>query len=202
LTADLRAGNAATPIPPHPTGARHAASCRSAIGLAATLAHAQAIQLPPRKPGQWEARVATEKPPGGVNLTAQMCVDANTDRDLLEFGLRLSKDSCTRYDIKRVGANYVIDAACTFGSVKSVTKTTISGDFQSTVTVRSEGTTEGVPGAASGPQPVLIVQTSRWTAAACADGMKPGDIALGGGLKFNVKQMRQLGDLLGKIQIK
>jgi hypothetical protein len=174
----------------------------SVLAVAATLAHAQGVQLPPRKPGQWEVRLVTEKPAGGPKLDAKMCVDANTDRDLLEFGLKMSKDSCTRYEIKRAGANYVIDAACTFGPVKSVTKTTISGDFQATVTVRSEGTTEGMAGAAGGPQPVLIVQTSKWAAAACEDGMKPGDIALGAGLKFNVKQMRQLGDLLGKIQIK
>ena len=181
---------------------RNAVLLAAAIAaIAATLpASAQGVQLPPRKPGQWDVRMVTEKPAGGPNLNAQMCVDANTDRDLMEFGLRMSKDSCTRYDIKRAGASFVIDAACTFGPVKSVTKTTISGDFQSTVTVRSEGTTEGLPGAASGPQPVLMVQTARWVAAACADGMKPGDIAMGGGLKMNVKHMKQLQNLLGKPQ--
>ena len=131
--------------------------------MAATLAAAaQTIDLPPRKAGQWEVRMVTEKPASGPSMHAQMCIDAATDRDLMDFGLKMSKDSCKRYDVKRAGAAWVIDAECTFGPVKSTTKTTISGDFQSTVTVRTEGTTEGFPGAGSGPQPTLMTQTARW----------------------------------------
>jgi hypothetical protein len=172
------------------------------VAMAATLAaRAQTIDLPPRKAGQWEMRMVTEKPAGGPSMNAQMCIDAATDRDLMDFGLKMSKDSCKRYDVKRAGATWVIDAECTFGPVKSATKTTISGDFQSTVTVRTEGTTEGFPGAGKGPQPTLMTQTARWVGA-CADGMRPGDISMGGGIKMNVKQVKQLQKLLPQIQIK
>jgi hypothetical protein len=170
---------------------------------AADLGLAQpADSFPPRRPGQWEVRMATEKPAGGPQITAQMCIDAATDRELMTFGLRMSKDSCKRYELKRAGANWVIDAECTFGPVKSVSHTTISGDFQSTVTVRIEGTTEGMPGADKGPQPTLMTQTSRWMGATCTGGLVPGDIAMGNGIKFNVKQMKGLEKLLPQIQIR
>jgi len=174
-----------------------------ALAVAATFAaRAQTIDLPPRKSGQWEMRMVTEKPAGGPSINTKMCIDAATDRELMEFGLKMSKDSCKRYDMRKTGSGWVIDADCAFGPVKSVTKTTISGDFQSTMTVRTEGTTEGIPGAGSGPQQTLMTQTAKWTGAACTDGMKPGDISMGNGIKMNVKQIKQLQKMLPNIEIR
>lgn len=170
--------------------------------LAPLTAAAQMLELPPRKPGQWEMRMVTEKPAGGPTITSQMCIDAATDREIMEFGLKMSKGNCQRFDMKKTGAGWVIDAACAFGPVKNVTKTTITGDFQSSVNVRMEGTMEGIPGAGSGPQPTLMTQIATWKGAACPDGMKPGDISLGNGIKMNVKQMQQLQKMLPNLQIK
>lgn len=170
--------------------------------LAPFTATAQLLDLPPRKPGQWEMHMVTEKPAGGPTITSQMCLDAATDRELMEFGLKMSKGTCQRFDMKKAGAGWVIDAQCAFGPVKSVTKTTISGNFQASMTVRIEGTTEGVPGAGAGPQPTLMVQTATWKGAVCSDGMKPGDFSLGNGIKMNVKQMQQLQKMLPNPQIK
>jgi hypothetical protein len=183
---------------------RHVIACLAgAASLSA--AHAALAQpgdgFPPRKPGQWEMRMVTEKPAGGPQVTAQTCIDAATDREMMEFGLKMSKDTCKRYDVKRAGGTWTIDAECAFGPVKNVSRTTISGDFQSTMTVRIEGTTEGMPGT-KGPQPTLMTQTTRWVGAACADGMKPGDISMGNGIKFNIKQMKGLQKLLPQIQIR
>jgi hypothetical protein len=145
--------------------------------------------------------LVTEKPAGGPQIKAQMCIDKATDRDLMDFGLRMSKDNCKRYDLKRAGQTWTIDSDCTFGPIKSVSRTVISGDFQSVVSVRIEGTSEGLPGA-KGSQPTLLTQTSRFLNAACSDGMKPGDIALDNGLKFNVKQLKKLQTLLPQLQIR
>lgn len=170
--------------------------------LAASIAaRAQSIDLPARKPGQWEMKMVTEKPAGGPGFGAQMCIDAATDKDMMDFGLKMSKDSCKRYDVKRAGSTWVIDAECTFGRIKSATKTTISGDFQSSIAVRVEGTTEGFPGAGPGPQPTLITQTAKYMGA-CANDMRPGDIMLGGGIKMNVKQVKELQKMLPNLQIK
>jgi Protein of unknown function (DUF3617) len=169
--------------------------------LAPLAAGAQLQDLPPRRPGQWEMRMVTEKPTGGPSITSQMCIDAATDREMMEFGLKMSKGNCPKFNMKRAGANWVIDAECAFGPVKSVTKTTISGDFQSTMTVRTEGTAEGIPGAGGGPQPTLVTQTATWKGA-CAEGMKPGDISLGSGIKMNVKQIKELQKMLPNLQIR
>lgn len=157
--------------------------------------------LPRRKPGQWEIRLVTEKPAGAPTVVSQICIDAATDRELLEFGLRMSKETCSRYDMKRAGKTWVIDAQCTLGPVSSATHTTISGDFQSAMTVRIEGTTDGLPGRGHGTREILMTQQARWTGA-CANGMVPGDISMGKGIKFNVKQMKSLQKLLPKIQIR
>lgn len=168
--------------------------------VASLPAHAQSLDLPARKPGQWELRIVAEKPAGTPGMDAQMCLDAATDRDLMEFGLKMSKDSCKRYDIRRAGGAWVIDAECALGPIKSATKTTISGDFQSAVSLRIEGTAEGLPGGGKGPQATLMTQTARWVGA-CADGMRPGDIAMAGGLKVNVKKIKRLQKLLSKVQV-
>jgi hypothetical protein len=104
--------------------------------------------------------------------------------------------------MKRAGATLVIDSECKFGPISSTTRTTMSGDFQSTYSIRIEGTTDGMPfGGAKGPQETLILQTAHWTGA-CPAGMKPGDFTLPGGMKFNIKQAKQLQKLLPNIQVR
>lgn len=177
--------------------ARFLAACIGAAALVVPLATAaQSVDLPQRKPGQWEVRMASEKPPGGFSMVAQMCIDRATDRELMDFGLRMSKGNCKRYEMKRSGQTWVIDAECAMGPIKSVTKTTITGDFQSAVTVRTEGITEGMPGGGTGPQKMLMTQNARWVSAACAGGMKAGDIMMDNGLKLNIKQLKALPKLL------
>jgi hypothetical protein len=175
----------------------------AAIAINAPLtAEAQlADGLPTRKPGQWEMHMVTDKPAGGPTMNAQMCIDAATDRDLMDFGLHMSRKNCKRYDIKRVGQSWVLDTECALGPIQSVAHTTISGDFQSNFTVRIEGTTEGMPGATKnkGPQQTLMIQTGHWMGATCSGGMVPGDITLAGGVKFNVKQIKGLQKLLPNI---
>jgi hypothetical protein len=165
---------------------------------------AQSVELPLRKPGYWEIHLVTEKPSGKPTIEQRMCVDAATDRQLMEFGLSLSKDACKRYDLKRAAVGWVIDTECAIGPIKTVSHTTISGDFQSNITVRIEGTTEGIRlgGAAPGPQQTLMVQTSRWAAAACPSGMVPGDVSMGNGLKVNIKQLKQLQKMLPQLQVR
>lgn len=160
--------------------------------------------FPARRAGHWEIRIVTEKPPGAPAIDTAVCLDAATDRDLMEYGLRMSKNSCKRFDISRAGASVVIDLECTFGPVSSTTRTTMSGDFQSTYTIRTEGTSDGMPlrGASKGPQEMLMVQTARWTGATCPSGMKPGDFTLPGGMRFNIKRAKKLQKMLPNIQIR
>lgn len=162
---------------------------------------AQSPEFPPRRPGLWEAVTVTEKPDKVPRISAKMCIDAATDRELMEFGLRMSKDTCARYEVKGKGQRWTIDSECRLGSIKSISRTNISGDFQSRVSVKIEGTTEGMPGA-SGPQPMLMTQETRWLADNCGSGMVPGDVMIDGGLKINIRQMQQLKKLIPNLQIR
>lgn len=171
------------------------------LSLPAVGAGAQEAAFPPRRPGLWSVQIVTERPEGGPKTNARMCIDAATDRDLMDFGLRMSKDTCKRYDVKRSGQTWTIDAECSFGPVKSVSRTRVSGDFQARVTVRIEGTTEGMPIGGKGPQEMRMTQEARWVSATC-EGLEPGDLAMDGGMKINVKQIKQLQKLLPNLQIR
>ena len=152
---------------------------------------AQTLDLPPRKAGLWEITTVFEKPKGMPQLAAQMCLDAATDREMMDYALRLTGGSCKSLTGKRQGQTYVIDADCKFGPTTNKTKTVITGDFSSAYTVRTEGTMEGGPGSEKGHQPTLMTQTAKWKGADCP-GMKPGDISMFGGIKLNVKQLKSL----------
>jgi len=146
--------------------------------------------------------MVTEKPSGAPPITMQTCIDPATDRELMEFGLRMARGSCKKYTMQREGKGFVIDAECRLGPIRSTTHTTLSGDFQSKYTVRIEGTSESkivIGDKGKGPQPMLMVQTARWAGAACTQGMKPGDIAMPGGVRFNVQKMKGLQQMLPQI---
>lgn len=170
-------------------------ACLALLTLSfASAAWAQSLDLPPRKPGQWTLKMETQKPAGMPAMSMQACVDAVSDKELMEFGLQMGKDKCQRFDVKREGANYVIDADCKIGPVSSKTRTVITGDFQSSYEIRIDGTTKG-PGIPSGP--TQMTQTGRWLAATCSGGMRPGDIQISGLPKMNIKQLKQMMPMLG-----
>jgi hypothetical protein len=166
----------------------------TAAAVLASEAMAQDAGFPPRREGLWEVITITEKPDKVPKVTARMCVDRATDADLMGYGLKMSKDTCPRYETSRKGQTWVIDSQCKVGPVTTTGKAQVSGDFQANVKVRMDGTTEGMPGT-NGPQPLRMTQTARWVAEAC-DGLKPGDVLLDGGIKVNVKQLKQLQKLL------
>ena len=57
----------------------------------------------PASRGNGKCAWSTEKPAGGPTITSQMCIDAATDRELMEFGLKMSKGNCQRFDMKKTG---------------------------------------------------------------------------------------------------
>src|SRR5262245_40747689 len=154
------------------------AALLAAAALTAPIAlSAQTIDLPQRKAGLWEITMSFEKPKAMPPFTAQACLDAATDKEMMEQGLKMA--GCKQMNVKREGKTIVIEANCTIAGMATKSKTVITGDFQSSYTVRSEGTTamEGAKG-----QEVLTTQTGTWKSADCP-GMKPGDMTLFGGIK-------------------
>lgn len=153
---------------------------------------AQTLDLPPRKAGLWEIATTVEKPRAAPPITAQMCLDAATDREMMEHALKLS-GTCKRLTARREGETLVIDADCTLSGKATRSRTVITGDLQSAYAVRSEGTMDG--GGDKRPHPMLITQTATWKSATCP-GMKPGDISMFGGIKVNIKQLKALSGLI------
>ena len=164
----------------------------AAAGLAAPLAlNAQSPDLPPRKPGLWEVTTTVEKPRALPPVPAQMCLDAATDREMMDHALKLVGGNCTGLSTRRQGRTYVIEADCKLGGMPAKYKVVISGDFNSAYTLRSEGTTEGAPDAGKAPRSALMIQTATWKSADCP-GMRPGVMTMFGVIKVNIKQMKSL----------
>ena len=152
---------------------------------------AQTLDLPPRKAGLWEISTVVEKPAGMPTVTAQMCLDPTTDRDLMDHALKLTGGNCKGLTTKREGRTLILDAECTIGGKPAKSRTAISGDFQSAYTARTEGTM----GRGDKVQSTVTTQTAAWKSADCP-GMKPGDITMFGGVKVNVKQLKALSGLI------
>jgi hypothetical protein len=154
-------------------------------GIAALpiVAAADDIELPARKAGQWQIEMDAG---AGPTMTMQLCLDAATDKDMMQAGLALSKGMCTRIDTARTGDTITIDAACTMGAMKTTSHTVITGDFQSSYTVETASDIEGGPKGM--PAHSTITQHVTWTGD-CANGLQPGEMSMPGGMKINVQQM-------------
>jgi hypothetical protein len=162
-------------------GAAAASALPAAVG-------AQSLDLPQRKTGLWEITTTIEKPRAMPPIAAKMCLDSTTDRELMDHALKLS-GQCKSVTTKRQDRAYVIDVDCPVGSAGSRTKAVFKGDFDSTYTVRIEGTMEG--GAGKRPQSTVMTQEAQWKGADCR-GMKPGDLTMFGGITVNIKQLKSL----------
>jgi hypothetical protein len=159
-------------------------------------------QLPPRRPGHWEVRTVHEHlglsglPDSALGPTSlppsRACIDAGTDNETMEVALMPL--NCKGGDMKRTDTGWVLDEKCELGDLKMATKATISGDFQSIITVRVEETTEGLLG--SNALKTIQTHAARWVGATCADGMVPGDLVMSNGWKMNVAPLADLEKLL------
>jgi hypothetical protein len=153
-------------------------------------AQTPSVELPSRRAGQWEIKTLMEGREGGPETVAQTCTDAATERQMMQLGMGMAGQVCQRYDIRRVGQEYHIETDCQMGPMRAVSRSVMSGDFQSGYSVRIEGTMT-MPGQ-SQPQATSMVQTARWVGAACTGGLVPGDIQTMG-QKINIRNMPGAG---------
>lgn len=166
----------------------------SAISLAFALAttslplgssQAQEVEIPARKPGQWQITMNMPAPIPAMAMEA--CVDAESDKKMMLAGLSASKEMCPDQTMRRDGDTIVIDSTCKVGETNTKSHVVISGDFQSAYTV--DITTEssgGMPGA------MTMKQEARWVGPECTGGLQPGEMMMPGGAKVNVNQMMNM----------
>jgi hypothetical protein len=160
----------------------HGAAALALFALSA-LASAAELDLPSRKAGLWELKMIPETAGAAPQVTMQLCLDAASDRDIMQAGLAMSGTSCSKIDRSQSGDTIVIDATCDIAGRHTVSHTTISGDFQSAYTLKVVSDSEG--GSPALPKHTVITQQAKWVGA-CAAGMAPGDMMMPGGHKVNV----------------
>lgn len=152
-----------------------------------------ADELPLRKPGLWEMKIA-KGGSGLPELTTQHCTDATTDKDMNATISPMAKQVCSKQDVQKTATGYTVDAVCSLagGSMKSHSE--IVGDFNSAYTVTTTSHSD------KGPANLRDITTkveAKWLGPCKAD-QKAGDIVMPGGFKLNVKDAEKLKGLLPK----
>jgi uncharacterized protein DUF3617 len=152
---------------------------------------ATALDLPARKPGLWEIKMAFE----GRNLppqTVEHCIDAETDKLMNSVGGGMRQEACSKQDVQKVGTTIVVDSVCKAGAVTITSHGVVTGDFNSAYTVKVTSKREGgppTPGmSADGTSNMTI--DAKW-AGACKPDQKPGDMIMAG-RKFNIRDMQKM----------
>ena len=153
---------------------------------------ATADELPLRKPGLWEmkiAKVGSQLPA----LTTQQCTDPSVDKEMVNTVSPIAKQICSKQSLQKTATGYVGDTVCTVSGATITSHSEISGDFDSAYTVTTEAKTD------KGPEQLRDTTTkieAKWLGD-CKPGQKPGDIVMpGGGFKLNVKDAEKLKNLL------
>lgn len=152
------------------------------LSLAASMASAAGFDFPSRKPGLWELKLVPETAGAAPQITMQLCLDAASDHDIMAAGLSLSTNSCSVTRSQSAGA-IQFDATCDIGGRHTVSHSTITGDFQSSYTLKVVSDSEG--GSPVLPRHSVMTQEAKWLGA-CTPGLVPGDMVMPGGRKINV----------------
>ncbi|WP_213773242.1 DUF3617 family protein [Bradyrhizobium sp. dw_78] len=155
---------------------------------------ARADELPLRKAGLWEMKMARANS-SSPETTIQQCTDEASDRELFTTFSPMSKEVCSRKDIQKTATGYVSDSVCGAAGVSITSHAEITGDFSSAYTVKSTSNAQGGPAAMQGDHAMTI--EAKWLGA-CKPDQKPGDIVMPGGLKMNIHDLDKLKSLLPK----
>jgi len=150
---------------------------------------ARADEYPPRKPGLWEVTVHN---PAIPDVTMKMCLDADTDQAFHKFSGDVRAKHCQKNDVKVTGLTVTADSQCLLGSTTVTTNavTVFTGDGAYHVDIKTHFDPPKL-----GQSDVTITQDAKWTGDCPAD-MKPGDMDMGHGIRFNVKTVNMLKSLL------
>jgi Protein of unknown function (DUF3617) len=154
---------------------------------------ARAEDLPIRKAGLWEIKLAHTASPL-PSLSMQHCTDETVDKDMNNMVSPMAKQICSRQDVQETATGYVSDSVCSIGGVSVSSHSEISGDFNSAYTVTT--TSHSDLGSKGVPRDTVTKIEAKWLGA-CKPDQKPGDIVMpGGGFKLNVKDVDKLKALL------
>jgi hypothetical protein len=164
--------------------------------LAATLAAvfampAPAQDLPKRKSGLWEINMDRSNSRGkdgkGAPPTVMtQCVDQTKDDVLHQMGQQMAHEmKCTWTSLRRTPAGLANESTCDLGNMKTMSKTVITGDFNTAYKMEIHTRYEPpMMGRAEG----FTIMEARWVGA-CKSGQRPGDVTVAGGMTINLYDM-------------
>jgi Protein of unknown function (DUF3617) len=147
---------------------------------------AAAADLPLRKSGLWDIKLAIEGRP--ITQSFQQCVDPETDAIMQSSASNIGSQNCSKRDIVKSGDKMTIDSACTVAGNNATSHAEVTGSFDSayTMTVASK----------SDAGAINLTVTGKWLGP-CEAGQKPGDLILPGGIKLNLRDMAGRGGAQG-----
>jgi len=165
----------------------------AALALLAS-APAAAVDYPVLKNGQWEMTTSASGT-GAPPRKATICLDATTQKSMIDMGVGMQKEMCTRMDMRHEGARFITDAECKIGNsvIKSHGVMTMTGD----TAYRTETAATFDPPLSKDMKESKTVIEGRYLGP-CRDGMQPGDMVTETGQKINVNQMQQQRPPKGK----
>ncbi len=143
-----------------------------------------AQEVPRRKSGLWEISMNVQGAP--APMVSQMCIDQQTDDITRSMGMQPGKPVCSRNEFRRDGSRYISESVCKTGNTTTTTRGVFAGDFSQSYT--GELTSSFDPPVA-GRKDSAMVFKARWTGP-CKAGMKPGDMIMPGGMKFNFNDQK------------
>src|SRR3954470_9928532 len=149
---------------------------------------ASAVDLPTRKAGLWEIKMARSGSPI-PNTTMQHCTDEATDKQMTSSYSPMAKDACSKNDVVKTASGYTGDTVCSVAGISMTSHSEVTGDFNSAYTVKVTSHSEGGPSGA--PRDTTMTLEAKWLGA-CKPDQKPGDMIMPGGMKMNVKDMEKL----------
>ncbi len=158
------------------------------------LSDAGAAELPLRKAGLWEIKVLSTNSliP---SMKMQHCIDEATDRQMSTTFSPISKQVCSRNEVRQTATGYATDSTCTVAGASMTSHSDITGDFSSAYRVKT--VLRGKSGSAGVPHSDTSTIEAKWLGA-CKPGQKPGDTVMPGGFKLNTKDLDKLKALLPK----
>lgn len=139
------------------------------FGIMAAVLVARADDEPTLKLGLWQTTAALN----GAAQSFKTCYGEHTQQALLNASNEFRKKNCTKLDVHISGSTETRDSVCRFGGIQITTHDVIT--FTSNTAYRDEQHVHYDP-PLSGKSDNTTVVIAKWMAAACADGMKPGDM--------------------------
>ena len=165
----------------------------AAVGLA-LVTPVFGADYPTLKNGQWEL-TATRVGADGTPRTSTICLDAATQKAMIEMGTGMQKSMCTKMDMRREGSRYVSEAECRFGEsvMRSHGVMTMSGD----TAYHTESTATFDPPVMKDVRETKTVIDGKYTGP-CRDGLVPGDVMTPTGQKINLNALQERAAAKGK----